>query len=95
MRCPWSVRRVKGLMGAVPGLCAGLRVRVEGSWTTIKADDMSLLLLFSPSLLPFAPPPLLTLQMSTANSASASVNTSYPGASPTPAVTYIQVSFHL
>jgi hypothetical protein len=43
------VRRVKGLMWAVPGLCAGFRVRVEGSWASIKATDVPLLLLFSPS----------------------------------------------
>jgi hypothetical protein len=36
-------------MWAVPGLCVGLRVRVEGSWTSIKADDVAMLLLFFPS----------------------------------------------
>jgi hypothetical protein len=36
-------------MWAIPGLCAGLRVRVEGSWASIKDDDVALLLLFSPS----------------------------------------------
>jgi hypothetical protein len=38
-------------MWAVPGLCAGLRARVEGSWASIKADDDVLLLLFSPPFL--------------------------------------------
>jgi hypothetical protein len=29
-----------------------VRVRVEGFWTSIKADDVALLLLFSPILFP-------------------------------------------
>jgi hypothetical protein len=82
-------------MWAVPDLCAGLRVRVEGSWASIKADDVALLFAFLPILSSFTSPPLLNFTMSSANSASAFVNTSYPGASPVPHVTYIQVSFHL
>jgi hypothetical protein len=81
-------------MWAVHGLCPGLRVRVEGFLTSIKADDIVLLLLFSHpfshnSFLPFTTP-LLT--MSSASNAAASHNTSYPSLSGVP---FIQVSFHL
>jgi hypothetical protein len=95
MLCPWSVRRVKGLMWAVHGLCAGLRVRVEGFWTSIKADDVALLLLFSPSYLSSLHTFHITFTMSSASDANASSAgyTSYPSLQEQ--IHGFKVSFHL